>query len=778
MQPLAYFYPLIDGDNDYTSTMKKVSLIFIYALGLSVIPGGVRAQLHFYEETYSGGVTMGGWSPNVFGVGNGAFDIYIEPGSTILKAYIVVSRLGPGDGIVTLNGTDYALDASNQTTGPFVTAYGDPSAVHTIDVTSDINPATLNYTIAGGTPYQDFQLVVFYENASLGVVTGALFLNTFNLNVSSNTWDLNFDSPISNTDDVAMAFFNSYQCDVVGDAEDITVNGNFIGTTGGSDLNSGACTGTLGNFYYQDGVLTALSDDNADEGVFGSDALSNIAGLVSNGDSNVNVLFEHVSGSTDNHQWSIVTAFGTSCIAPEPAFAFTEVCVGETTEFTDETTGGAIEWEWDFDDSNISSDQNPNHTFSNPGNYDVSITATGPDGCSAAFTQTVVVFSVPTILIDQEFDCNGVDFTLTASGATTYLWNPGALANSSIDVAPGIETVFTVQGTDSNGCIAEESSTVIPFEPISIEAIWVSDASCEFPLGGSAQATASGGIAPYNYTWSPNGGGNALGSNMEAGDYTANVTDDLGCVIESNEVTIIQTGLPEVFITGPDTICPGNQAVLIANGANTYVWSNGETTPTISMSPASSDTYTVVGFVGACSSSATFQLAVYEFENWDSDTTFYVIITESVEADLPSNFNYTWFPADGLSCNNCPNPSISPLATTLYNLVLEDAASGCIQEGLVQVVVEYSDAFIPNAITLNNDGVNEVFQVYGGPFIDPIMRIFNRWGIMIFETSDIEKGWDGGVGEYYAPDGVYVYQVSYETDKGRKEFMGTVTVIR
>jgi gliding motility-associated-like protein len=121
---------------------------------------------------------------------------------------------------------------------------------------------------------------------------------------------------------------------------------------------------------------------------------------------------------------------------------------------------------------------------------------------------------------------------------------------------------------------------------------------------------------------------------------------------------------------------------------------------------------------------------------------------------------------------------ITPTETTLYSVISQDTTNGCIEESFVLVVVEFADAFIPNAITLTNDDLNEVFRVYGGPFINPVMRIFNRWGIKVFETNDIEKGWNGGIDGYYAPDGVYVYQVEYDTDEGRKKLAGTVTIIR
>jgi gliding motility-associated-like protein len=759
--------------------MKLQNLFFPSVLAFAMLQSLVaHSQLHYFEETFVGGVTMGGWSPPVFGSGDGAFDVYVEPGSTIYQAFLVAGRLGPGDGVVTLNGITYNLDATNEVTGPFYTLYGDPSAVHVIDVTTDIDPAINSYTISGGIPYQDFQLVIFYENPSLQPVTAALFLNSESMGIASAAWTLNFDNPISNASDVGMAFFNSYQCDAVFDAENITVNGTYIGTTGSQDYNSGWCTGTLGNFYYQDGTLFGLGDDIADQAVGGAEALSNASALIPNGSTTVDVLFEHVGGGADNHQWSIITVFGSSCDAPTPLFAFNEVCIGEPTTFTDESIGAVVTWNWDFDDSNSSTDQNPVHTFSNPGTYDVTLTVENIDGCSESLTTQVEVFALPVLTILESNGCGGDPFTLDAFGAVDYTWEPGSLTGNSIDVLPLVETTYTLSGVDSNGCSSSIDYTVTPVEPLIVSAEWLSDSSCENPIGGSAQATVSGGLAPYDYQWSPSGGNNATGSNMSAGDYTVQVTDAMNCIAQSNVVTIIQTGLPEITIDGPLEICPGEEIELVASGATTYEWSTGEITPSITVSPLQTTTYWVEGSLGICSNSDSITVQVFEVNAWSGDSTFVVPFGTSILIELPSENIYTWSPGTFLSCSECSNPIILPTETTFYDIISQDPNNGCIEEARVLIIVEFDDAFIPNAITLTNDDLNEVFRVYGGPFVNPVMRIYNRWGIKIFETNDIEKGWNGGIDGYYAPDGVYVYQVEYDTDEGRKKLSGTLTVIR
>ncbi|MFM1931706.1 MAG: hypothetical protein RL226_1009, partial [Bacteroidota bacterium] len=92
--------------------------------------------------------------------------------------------------------------------------------------------------------------------------------------------------------------------------------------------------------------------------------------------------------------------------------------------------------------------------------------------------------------------------------------------------------------------------------------------------------------------------------------------------------------------------------------------------------------------------------------------------------------------------------------------------------------------FIPNAFTPDGDGINEVFLpvVSGTEVSDYTFRIFNRWGEVIFETTEMGKGWIGNVkgGGHYAKDGVYVYEVIVESDelRDRQRFVGHVTLLR
>ena len=85
--------------------------------------------------------------------------------------------------------------------------------------------------------------------------------------------------------------------------------------------------------------------------------------------------------------------------------------------------------------------------------------------------------------------------------------------------------------------------------------------------------------------------------------------------------------------------------------------------------------------------------------------------------------------------------------------------------------------YIPNTFTPNGDGLNDTFGVAGEAIKDINIQIFNRWGQLIYETNDPEKGWDGRLNGEYVPAGAYVYYLKFDNVDDKFEKIGTVTVI-
>lgn len=259
-----------------------------------------HSQMAFYQDQFKGGVTGAGYSTGALTAGpnTGSISIHIAPGSTIRKAYLLAARLGTQPTITTtLNAKSYTFDASTQVTPPFINYYGvgKAGAVHAVDITTDIDPAIKDYTLA--VPFQgtfnayqnkfiDFYLLIAYNNPTLACVNIDAFLNTQDLTTNPivNWGTVNFGQAINTSNDVGLALFSGYSCEA-SDGSRIAINTTTLGNIFGPDINEGNitnCAGPIGSFYYQNSTLFGLSDDHPDQAMNGADALSNVKNILTN----------------------------------------------------------------------------------------------------------------------------------------------------------------------------------------------------------------------------------------------------------------------------------------------------------------------------------------------------------------------------------------------------------------------------------------------------------------------------------------------------------------
>ncbi len=228
------------------------------------------------------------------------------------------------------------------------------------------------------------------------------------------------------------------------------------------------------------------------------------------------------------------------------------------------------------------------------GNY--SVTGTNGDHCSE--TASFVVSEIPspnvTIRGITEF-CSGDSIWLTAQGAERYVWNTGT-TNASIRVNKS--GIYTVIGFNATGCSGTASLSVRALsEELKINGI------TEFCTGDSTRLTATGAD---RYLWST-GEITPSVSIGRIGNYTLTGYSEKGC---SKTITfeVKLSALPQLSISGNDSVCPGETAYLRANGAYKYLWSTGDTTQTIGVTAPGK--YNLTGYSrGGCSAETSFEVA-------------------------------------------------------------------------------------------------------------------------------------------------------------------------
>ncbi len=96
----------------------------------------------------------------------------------------------------------------------------------------------------------------------------------------------------------------------------------------------------------------------------------------------------------------------------------------------------------------------------------------------------------------------------------------------------------------------------------------------------------------------------------------------------------------------------------------------------------------------------------------------------------------------------------------------------------VAEVIPHMSFYIPDAFTPNGDGINDTFGISGEAVKDFTMKIYNRWGELVFESADASRQWDGSFKGQIVPQGVYVYQLTAQAPTGEHAYRkGTITVV-
>jgi hypothetical protein len=219
-----------------------------------------------------------------------------------------------------------------------------------------------------------------------------------------------------------------------------------------------------------------------------------------------------------------------------------------------------------------------------------SYTVTGYlNGCSASATKTVTVNTTPTVTVLPTIAtiCSGSNVTLTANGATSYIWS-NAATTAGIIVTPTANTIYTVTGT-TNGCsaITTRAITVNPTPTITIVPPLAS--VC---VGSSLILTASGATS---YSWNTGvGTSTILVTPTVSNSYTVTGTAN-GCSATATRIVTVNPKPTISIAPNAVNLCLGGSTSITANGAASYIWSTAATTAGITVTPTISTTYFVTG---------------------------------------------------------------------------------------------------------------------------------------------------------------------------------------
>jgi len=459
------------------------------------------------------------------------------------------------------------------------------------------------------------------------------------------------------------------------------------------------------------------------------------------------------------------------------------ICLGESVQLN-ATAGGAV-YQWTeaatLDDENI---QNPLATPIVTTTY--TVFSENDAMCADSSSVTIVVGDsfAPTVSADAAV-CEGQSIQLVAQGGTDYNWTPADFLDET-DIAnpnstPTSDVEYMVTITNEFGCNETLSVSVAVAPELTLSVLMNQLSGCSdlpFSLNASSQnydvITWSGGTGSFDninsltptYTPGINESGNVT--------LTIQAESDACGMIEETVVLDIIDGNLEVD-AGPDVIiCQGE--VIMLNGstnATTVIWSGGNgnfntTDNTESIyAPGTNEMgefYLYLTANNDCGDS-TDSLLVQVNPFFDISVSEDQTITEGESVTLLAEGanNYVWTPAIDLSCDDCPNPEASPTETITY-LVTDPTVGSCVDEEMVTVFVEpLLDGYlhIPTAFSPNSDGRNDEYRVVHNKVVAFNLKIWNRYGQLVFETDDPDAGWDGYFKNKKQPVSVFVWYCEY-----------------
>jgi gliding motility-associated-like protein len=429
------------------------------------------------------------------------------------------------------------------------------------------------------------------------------------------------------------------------------------------------------------------------------------------------------------------------------------------------------------------------------------ITSPNALGCNGFDTMIIKVlpndftlFSTDTTICDG----NSVQAVIFGPNEFKYQWSPNTfISNDTIKnplLSPPVTTTYNCTATYP-GCPNMNHDFTIKVEPVPTVNAGADRVKCYYDTVRLEAMVTPSTFSPYVYNWNP-----ALGLNnssttevtfngFTSTTFTFTATTPNGCVGSDAVAVVVHPKSNTLATANIYTICPSTPVNLTASGAINYLWQPSfgiadSTAPITVANPVTSQTYTLYTTdINNCKDTAYVELIVASNAVLNLGPDVNVYPGQTYQFTPSTNcLTFTWLPTSFLDFTNIANPTVSNgtastqytvTATTEYNCTTVDTV---IVTFMPNSLITLANAFTPGSGTSIND---EFKANYLGIAKLNSFKIFNRWGQLVFETNDINKGWNGRFKDVPQPMGTYVYQIDATTDGG-KPFTksGNITLIR
>ncbi len=523
-------------------------------------------------------------------------------------------------------------------------------------------------------------------------------------------------------------------------------------------------------------------------------------------------------------------------------FSYEGVCPTFPTVFTLDVPDTVIDsLSWDFGDpasgaNNTSTVNDPTHTYSIPGTYEVTLIVFGQGDSDTSIQEITLEF--PSVDLGPDLtSCANIPNLLDATTPdATYLWSDGSTGATLEAIDSGAYWVEI----QIEGCPASDTVIVNHLALPEVE-LEPDPEICEdetYTFDGTTTDVVS-------YLWNNNSTSPTLLASGQ-GNYSVTVTDVNGCTNTDESFLTIHT-YPVINLGASPEVCEGdiftiNSAV---GGNTTYLWSDGSSNPTLDVTQAG--TYTVLVTTDGCTTEDELEVFYTTLPTVDLGLDTLMCAGEEIYLDAfyDEFTTYTWQNNSNLSDFTISQPGIYTVdltnicGTVTDEIIVEENTPPtplfigndttiCIDESFVidaantntthylwnngseessilidgegyyaitwanncGFVTEYIEVetrkcecivTLPNVFSPNGDGNNDKFNTVSPcDYYTYNLKIFSRWGELVFETDDpaMASGWDGRLKGKNLQEGVYVYVVEYSHEFDTGQISGDVTIIR
>ncbi len=475
--------------------------------------------------------------------------------------------------------------------------------------------------------------------------------------------------------------------------------------------------------------------------------------------------FQHIYKAAGNYNIKLITLTDLGCHSdtltlpvivhplPIPNFTLPKICISDAYAiFTDKSSisdhsESRFTYLWHFGDPaataknpDTSSQKNPQHKYISAAKYQVKLTVTSKDGCSA---DTAMSFTVNGAVPKAEFTV--LNPQNLCSKRSVLIRNTSTLDFGNLSKV----VLFYDYSNHPDQFETDDNPT-----PDKLY-------SHQYPIFHTP--------ATLNYT------------------VLMRTYSGTSCVDEKMQIITLKAD-PQITITLASQVCAEvSPFQIVAKEVNGYagsgVFSGNGVSALGLFNPAAAGigvqtiTYIFTAQNG-CSDTVSKQITVSPTPKVAAGKDIFVLEGESVTLKPTvsgNNLTYKWTPSLGLSTDNILNPVATPHDNTTYKLTVT-SADGCTNADEIMVTV-LKAIVIPNTFTPNNDGINDIWNIkYLDSYPNVIVEVFNRYGERVYYSIGYTTAWDGRYKGAELPVGTYYYIIN--PGSGRNRIAGPITIIR